>query len=76
DLAGDAAGAERAWLAAERLAPRSAAGSTNLALAYARAGRWDDARAAAERALRRDPGDARARGVLDEADAEARPDET
>ncbi|MGI8684952.1 MAG: O-antigen ligase family protein, partial [Acidimicrobiales bacterium] len=41
DLAGDAAGAERAWLAAERLAPRSAAGSTNLALAYARAGRWD-----------------------------------
>lgn len=59
DLAGDAAGAEKAWLAAERLAPRSAAGSTNLALAYARAGRWDEAGAAAMRALRRDPGTSR-----------------
>lgn len=68
DLAGDAAGAERAWLAAERLAPRSSAGSTNLALAYARAGRWDDARSAARRALRRDPEDPRAREVLRAAD--------
>ncbi len=69
DLSGDEAGAERAWLVAERLAPRSAAGPTNLALAYAKAGRWDEARAAARRALRRDPDDERAQGVLDEADA-------
>lgn len=65
DLSGDATGAERAWLVAERLAPRSAAGSTNLALLYVKAGRWLDARAAAERALARDPDDARARQVLD-----------
>lgn len=68
DLAGDDTGAERAWIAAERLAPRSAAGPTNLALAYARAGRWEEAKAAAERALRRDPADARALSVIDEAD--------
>ena len=67
DLSGDVAGAERAWLVAERLAPHSSAGSTNLALAYAKAGRWPEARAAAERALRRDPDDAQARQVLDTA---------
>ncbi|MGQ0520752.1 MAG: O-antigen ligase family protein [Actinomycetota bacterium] len=64
----DGRGAERAWLAAERLAPRSPAASTYLALAYARAGRWDEARAAARRALARDPSDQRARAVMDEAD--------
>lgn len=63
-LGGDEPGAERAWLAAERLAPRSAAASTNLALAYARAGRTADAQAAARRALARDPGDERAAQVL------------
>ena len=55
-LTGDLDGAEDAWLAAERLAPASAAASVDLALAYERAGRLDDARAAARRALRRDPG--------------------
>ena len=68
ELAGDGAGAERAWLAAERLAPRSSAGPANLALAYARAGRWDEARDAARRALARDPSDVRAREVLRSAD--------
>lgn len=68
ELAGDGAGAERAWLAAEGLAPRSSAASTNLALAYARAGRWDAARSAARRALERDPADERARAVLRAAD--------
>jgi Flp pilus assembly protein TadD len=50
---GDAAGAERAWLAAERLAPRSPAASTDLALAYGQAGRMAEAGAAARRALAR-----------------------
>ncbi|MGH9154891.1 MAG: tetratricopeptide repeat protein [Acidimicrobiales bacterium] len=59
-LAGDHPVAERAWLAAERLAPASAAASTNLAEAYARAGRWEEAQAAARRALSPDPGDQRA----------------
>lgn len=68
DLAGDARGAERAWREAERLAPASAAGSTNLALAYAEEGRWREAKAAAERALERDPDDARARAVLEQAE--------
>jgi O-antigen ligase/Flp pilus assembly protein TadD len=63
-LDGDDAAAEQAWLSAERLAPRSAAASTNLALAYARLGRTDDARAAAGRALRRDPAAERAHDVL------------
>ncbi|HEX2701032.1 MAG TPA: O-antigen ligase family protein [Acidimicrobiales bacterium] len=66
DLSGNAAGAERAWLAAEHLAPASAAAPANLALAYAEAGRWDEARAAAMRALRRDPGNEQARRVLDD----------
>jgi len=68
DLDGDLPAAEEAWLEAERLAPRSAAGPANLALAYARAGRWDDARAAARRALAREPADSRARQVLRSAD--------
>lgn len=63
-LDGDDAAAEGAWLVAERLAPRSAAASTNLALAYARLGRADDARAAARRALQRDPSAQRAHDVL------------
>jgi hypothetical protein len=52
---GDDVGAERAWLRAEHLAPRSAAASTDLALAYERLGRTADARAAARRALAREP---------------------
>jgi O-antigen ligase/Flp pilus assembly protein TadD len=64
-LTGDAAGAEAAWLSAERLAPASAAASTNLAVAYARQGRHDEARAAAERALARDPSSERAAAVLE-----------
>ncbi|MFN2609021.1 MAG: O-antigen ligase family protein [Acidimicrobiales bacterium] len=66
-LGGDDAGAERAWLVAEDLAPASAAAPTDLATAYARQGRWADARAAAERALRRRPGEPRAQEVVDEA---------
>jgi tetratricopeptide (TPR) repeat protein len=64
-LTDDDAGAESAWLAAERLAPASAAASTNLAVAYARGGRRDDAVAAAERALARDPSSERAAAVLE-----------
>lgn len=67
-LAGDERGAETAWLRAERLAPSSAAASTNLAVAYARAGRTSEARAAAERALVRDPDEPRAAAVLAELD--------
>jgi O-antigen ligase/Flp pilus assembly protein TadD len=52
---GDDEGAERAWLRAEDLAPASAAASTDLAFAYERAGRTADARAAARRALARQP---------------------
>lgn len=63
-LTGDDAGAEVAWLAAERLAPRSAAASTNLAVAYARAGRRDEAVAAAHRALAREPSNRRAASIL------------
>jgi tetratricopeptide (TPR) repeat protein len=64
-LAGDQEGAERAWLRAEHLAPRSAAAPTDLALSYAEAGRWDEARAAARRALAIDPDNERARRVLE-----------
>jgi tetratricopeptide (TPR) repeat protein len=63
-LDGDERGAEHAWLAAEDLAPRSAAASTDLAVLYARNGRWPDAAAAARRALERDPGSELARDVL------------
>jgi Flp pilus assembly protein TadD len=65
-LAGDGPGAEAAWLEAERLAPDSAAASTNLAVAYARMGRAADAVAAAERALARDPTSRLARQVVDD----------
>lgn len=65
-LAGDGTGAETAWLEAERLAPNSAAASTNLAVAYARMGRAADAVAAAERALARDPTSRLARQVVDD----------
>jgi O-antigen ligase len=64
-LDGDQRGAEQAWLRAEQLAPRSAAAATDLALAYAQAGRWDEAKAAARRALAVDPGSQRARDVLE-----------
>lgn len=66
DLAGDAAGAIAAWRRAEYLAPRSAAASTNLAVAYARAGRRTAARKAAERALQRDPQNETAFQLLEE----------
>jgi O-antigen ligase len=66
-LDGDHGAAEQAWLEAERLAPRSAAASVDLAVAYARAGRWAEARAAAHRALVRDPGNRQALDVLERA---------
>ena len=64
-LSGDARAAEQAWLRAERLAPRSAAAATDLALSYAQAGRWPEATAAATRALAVDPDNERARRVLE-----------
>jgi tetratricopeptide (TPR) repeat protein len=63
-LTGDDRGAEAAWLDAQRLAPRSAAAPTDLAVLYARQGRTADARAAARRALARDPEALAARDVL------------
>jgi Flp pilus assembly protein TadD len=66
-LDGDDRGAQRAWTAAEQLAPRSAAASTDLALLYVRRGDWPAAAAAAKRALDRDPGSQQARDVLREA---------
>jgi Flp pilus assembly protein TadD len=66
-LAGDDRGAERAWVAAEHLAPRSAAAATDLAVLYARRGDWPAAAAAAKRALARDPAASEARDVLREA---------
>jgi tetratricopeptide (TPR) repeat protein len=65
-LAGDDAGAERAWLAAESLAPRSASASTNLAALYARQGRWQKVDAAARRAVQREPASETARRLLAE----------
>lgn len=47
---GDDLGAEQAWLAAERLAPKSASPLSNLAALYEREGRPSEARTAAERA--------------------------
>ncbi|MBV8959806.1 MAG: O-antigen ligase family protein [Actinobacteria bacterium] len=67
-LTGNDAAAETAWLAAEQLAPGSSAASTDLALAYAKAGRWPEAKAAARRALSRDAHDTRAQSVLEQAD--------
>ncbi|MEY2474687.1 MAG: hypothetical protein QOG87_2 [Actinomycetota bacterium] len=67
-LTGDSERAEQAWRRAEYLAPESAAASTNLAVAYAQQDRWPEAVAAATRALDRDPDNARARAVLDEAE--------
>ena len=63
-LDGDDRAAERAWLDAERLAPRSAAASVDLALAYERQGRAGEAAVQAERALARDPGNPDATEVL------------
>ncbi|MGH9123617.1 MAG: O-antigen ligase family protein [Acidimicrobiales bacterium] len=67
--AGDATGAQRAWLAADRLAPRSASAATDLAVLHAGQGRWAEAAAAARQALARDPGETQARGVLSESKA-------
>lgn len=64
-LARDVEGAESAFLEAERLAPSSAAASTNLAVLYLESGRTSDAAAAARRALGRDPGAERAQRVLE-----------
>jgi tetratricopeptide (TPR) repeat protein len=56
--------AERAWTAAEDLDPRSPAPAINLATAYADAGRWTEARAAARRAIQRDPTNQQAADLL------------
>ena len=68
ELSGDLRGAERAWKRAEWLAPSSGAASANLALSYLRQGRLGDARAAARRALTRDPDSVEAAEVLRRAD--------
>ena len=67
-LDGDDDAAEDAWRDAERLAPRSATASVHLALLYARTDRTDEARAAAFRALRREPGNAVAERLLESTD--------
>jgi O-antigen ligase len=67
ELTGDDAGAETAWLEAERLAPTSSAPATDLALLYERREDWRDAAAAARRALGQDPTDALASAVLEQA---------
>jgi hypothetical protein len=67
-LDGDDAGAEDAWIEAERLAPASAAASADLAVLHLRNGRTDEARAAARRALDRDPQNAVAADVLRQVD--------
>lgn len=67
-LDGDDRAAEAAWRASERLAPRRAAASVDLALLYARTGRVDEARAAAARALIRDPDNLIATQVLEATD--------
>lgn len=56
--------AETVWLQAESLAPQSAAASVNLATFYERQGRTSDARAAARRAVRREPRNMKAREIL------------
>ncbi|MEY2451266.1 MAG: hypothetical protein QOD92_840 [Acidimicrobiaceae bacterium] len=56
-LAADALGAEAAFLRAESLSPHSATPSMELALLYLDLGRLSDARAAADRAVARDPDD-------------------
>jgi O-antigen ligase len=65
-LGDDVGGAEAAWLAAERLAPASAAASADLAVAYAQQGRDAEAVAAARRAIDRDPDNLPAKRVLEE----------
>ncbi len=62
--AGEPETAEAAWLAAEDLAPRSAAASVNLARLYLADGRLIEARAAAERALAREPESETARAAF------------
>jgi tetratricopeptide (TPR) repeat protein len=64
--AGDNEGARQAWLAADRLAPSSAAAATDLASLYATERRWPDAAAAARRALARDPANAEAKAIANE----------
>jgi len=61
---GDPAGAEQAWLAADRLAPTSASAATDLAMLYAGQSRWAQAASAARQALARDPSDSEAQAVL------------
>lgn len=62
-LDGDAK-AEDAWLKAEHLAPKSPAASLNLAALYEQEGNMADARQAAERALKRDPGNQVAKEII------------
>jgi tetratricopeptide (TPR) repeat protein len=54
---GDVADAERSWLMAEDLAPLSAVPAIDLSRLYLDQGRVADARAAAQRAVARSPGD-------------------
>jgi tetratricopeptide (TPR) repeat protein len=61
---GDPTTAERAWTVAADLAPRSSAAPVNLARLYLTEGRLGEARAAAERALAREPDDGAARAVF------------
>lgn len=62
-LDGDAK-AEDAWLKAEHLEPKSPAASLNLAALYEQEGNMADARQAAERALKRDPGNQVAKEII------------
>jgi O-antigen ligase len=65
-LDADDRGAERAWRRAEALAPKKAAASIDLARLYLRQGRTTEARAAAHRAVAREPTNAQARQALAE----------
>jgi predicted Zn-dependent protease len=62
-LGADAAGAEAAFLRAESLSPRRATPSIELALLYLDLGRSSEARAAADRAVAREPNDPRAQEI-------------
>jgi predicted Zn-dependent protease len=62
-LAADAPAAEAAFERAEDLSPRDPTPSIELALLYLDTGRRDEAAAAADRAVARAPGDARAQDV-------------
>jgi O-antigen ligase/Flp pilus assembly protein TadD len=60
----DEQGAEQAWREAERLAPRNAAASVDLTLLYLGQGRAAEAKAAAQRAVAREPDNQQAKDAL------------